>query len=133
LKLSGFADGIMGRILDAMRKHAAFRGRGRERPRSRCKAERTSVSCLLRSQEVQTKTVVISNRLSAKLIGLETEIGLMGHGVSTARHDGSTAEEIAVVGGGDSGDGGTTFLTDESVRNSSSRGASRIEDHARWR
>src|SRR5207237_8996908 len=65
-------------------------------------------------QEVFTKTVVISTGSSAKLMGIETEVQLMGHGVSTcATCDGFfyRGKEIAVVGGGDSAMEEETFLT----------------------
>src|SRR5438477_4595783 len=70
-------------------------------------------------QEVETKTVVISTGSSAKLIGLDTEIQLMGHGVSTcATCDGFfyRGKENAVVGGGDSAMEEATFLTKFATR-----------------
>jgi len=112
----GFVDGIMGpELMDTMRKQAQRFGTDvvnayvhsvtlKGKPFRVCYAD----------QEVETKTVVISTGSSAKLIGLKTELQLMGHGVSTcATCDGFfyRGKEIAVVGGGDSAMEEATFLT----------------------
>jgi len=112
----GFADGIMGPdLMDAMRKQA--QRFGAELVNSHVHAVKLKehpFRVYYGDQEVQTKTVVISTGSSAKLIGLETELQLMGHGVSTcATCDGFfyRGKEIAVVGGGDSAMEEATFLT----------------------
>ena len=112
----GFADGIMGPdLMDAMRKQA--QRFGAEVVNSyvhSVKLKEQPFRVYYGDQEVLTKTVVISTGSSAKLIGLETELQLMGHGVSTcATCDGFfyRGKEIAVVGGGDSAMEEATFLT----------------------
>src|SRR5215467_10064103 len=112
----GFADGIMGPdLMDAMRKQA--QRFGAELISSYVHAVKLleyPFRVFYGDQEVQAKTVVISTGSSAKLIGLETELELMGHGVSTcATCDGFfyRGKEIAVVGGGDSAMEEATFLT----------------------
>jgi thioredoxin reductase (NADPH) len=112
----GFADGIMGPdLMDAMRKQAQrFGAEVVSSYIHAVKLKEHPFRVYYGDQEVLTKTVVISTGSSAKLIGLETELQLMGHGVSTcATCDGFfyRGKEIAVVGGGDSAMEEATFLT----------------------
>jgi thioredoxin reductase (NADPH) len=112
----GFADGIMGPdLMEAMRKQAQrFGAEIVNGYVHQVKLKEQPFRVLYGDQEVLTKTVVISTGSSAKLIGLESEIQLMGHGVSTcATCDGFfyRGKEIAVVGGGDSAMEEATFLT----------------------
>jgi thioredoxin reductase (NADPH) len=112
----GFAEGIMGPdLMDAMRKQAQrFGAEVVSDYVHAVKLKEQPFRVYYGNQEVQTKTVVISTGSSAKLLGLEKELFLMGHGVSTcATCDGFfyRGKEIAVVGGGDSAMEEATFLT----------------------
>jgi thioredoxin reductase (NADPH) len=112
----GFGEGIMGPdLMEAMRKQA--QRFGAEIVNSfvhSVKLKEKPFRVSYGDQEIEAKTVVISTGSSAKLIGIESEIQLMGHGVSTcATCDGFfyRGKEIAVVGGGDSAMEEATFLT----------------------
>jgi thioredoxin reductase (NADPH) len=112
----GFADGIMGPdLMEAMRKQAQRFGAEIVNGYVHAvKLKEQPFRIYYGDHEVQAKTVVISTGSSAKLLGLETEIRFMGHGVSTcATCDGFfyRGKEIAVVGGGDSALEEATFLT----------------------
>ena len=112
----GFRDGIMGpELMDEMRVQAERFGA------EMIRGHVTSVN--LRSHPFSVKTsdkeytaraLIIATGASARLLGLPSERGLLGHGVSTcATCDGYFFREkpIAVVGGGDSAMEEAIFLT----------------------
>ena len=112
----GFSEGIMGpQLMDEMRKQALrFGTEIVTNFVHSVKLNEYPFRVNYGDQEVLAKTIVVSTGSSAKLIGIETELQLMGHGVSTcATCDGFfyRGKEIAVVGGGDSAMEEATFLT----------------------
>ena len=117
----GFADGILGpKLMDEMRAQAQRFGTEIVNGYvSKVKLQEYPFRVYYADQEVVAKTIVISTGSSAKLMGIETELQLMGHGVSTcATCDGffHRGKEIAVVGGGDSAVEEATFLTKFATR-----------------
>jgi thioredoxin reductase (NADPH) len=112
----GFPEGVMGPdLMENMRKQA--RHFGAEVVNGyvhKVDLRKSPFKVWYGDNEVETKTVIISTGSSAKLIGIESERTLMGHGVSTcATCDGFffRGKKIAVVGGGDSAMEESTFLT----------------------
>jgi thioredoxin reductase (NADPH) len=104
----GFAEGVMGpELMDECRDQAKrfgteiHMGLIEEADLS----ERPFDIAIDDGTELQTETLIIASGARAKLLGLENESRLMGHGVSTcATCDGYffQGDEVAVVGGGDS-------------------------------
>lgn len=112
----GFPDGIMGpALMDSMRKQA-------ERFGAKCVLSTiTSVDFSKRPFKItagdtvlEADSFIIASGASAKMLGIESEKLLLGHGVSTcATCDGFffKGKELVVVGGGDSALEEATFLT----------------------
>jgi thioredoxin reductase (NADPH) len=112
----GFPEGVMGPdLMDNMRKQAQHFGTEVVNGYvDKVDFSKRPFAVWYGDNQVEASTVIISTGSSAKLIGLESERTLMGHGVSTcATCDGFffRGKKIAVVGGGDSAMEESTFLT----------------------
>jgi thioredoxin reductase (NADPH) len=113
----GFPTGILGpELIESMRKQAARFGTeylsgaatGADLSRRPFRLEIEGHGAVF------TRTLIIASGASARMLGLESERRLLGHGVSTcATCDGFFFKnrELAVVGGGDSALEEATFLT----------------------
>jgi thioredoxin reductase (NADPH) len=112
----GFRDGIMGPDLMAdMRAQAERFGTEIVQGNvSRVELTRSPIKIEVNDRIVYTESLIIATGASARLLGLQSERALMGHGVSTcATCDGFffRGKPIAVVGGGDSAMEEALFLT----------------------
>ena len=112
----GFPDGILGPGADrkyAQAGAALWRGVSRRRG-DRGGPEPAPVQDRAAKETFEAQTLIVAAGASARMLGLESERKLLGHGVSTcATCDGFffRGKEIAVVGGGDTAMEEAIFLT----------------------
>ena len=112
----GFRDGILGPDLMGEMRTQAQKFGAEIIQGNVTKVDLCSQPMLVQTSEASytARSVIIATGASARLLGLPSERGLMGHGVSTcATCDGYffRGHEIAVVGGGDSAMEEAVFLT----------------------
>ncbi len=112
----GFPKGVQGpELIDLMKQQAeAFGAEFLEGDVTQADLSRRPFLLQIGKEQVETKALIIASGASAKLLGLESERKLLGHGVSTcATCDGYfyRGKEVVVVGGGDTAAEDSLFLT----------------------
>ncbi len=112
----GFPDGIMGpELMDLFRKQAQrFGAETYFKNVDKINLKNTPFELTVGDKVYKAKSVIIATGATAKLLGMDSESKLMGHGVSAcATCDGFffKDKEVVVVGGGDSAMEEATFLT----------------------
>jgi len=112
----GFPKGVQGpELIDLMHKQATeFGAEFLEGNVTRANLSRRPFVVEVEEQRIETRALIIASGASAKLLGLESERKLLGHGVSTcATCDGYffRGKEVVVVGGGDTAAEEALFLT----------------------
>lgn len=112
----GFPKGVQGpELVELMQSQAAeFGAEFREGHVTRADLSRRPFLIEVGSETLETRTLIVASGASAKMLGLDSERQLLGHGVSTcATCDGYfyRGKEVAVVGGGDTAAEDALFLT----------------------
>jgi len=112
----GFPKGVQGpELIEMMQKQAAeFGADFKEGDVTRVDLSRRPFRVELGKEQIETRTLIVASGASAKMLGLDSEKRLLGHGVSTcATCDGYffRGKEVAVVGGGDTAAEDALFLT----------------------
>jgi len=117
----GFPKGVQGpELIEMMQKQATeFGAEFLEGNVTRADLSKRPFVLEVGETRFETKTLIIASGASARLLGLESERKLLGHGVSTcATCDGYffRGKEVAVVGGGDTAAEDALFLTRYATR-----------------
>jgi len=112
----GFPKGVQGpELIEMMQKQAAeFGAEFKEGNVTRAHLSRRPFVVEVGDEGIETRTLIIASGASAKLLGLDSERRLLGHGVSTcATCDGYfyRSRPIVVIGGGDTAAEEALFLT----------------------
>jgi len=112
----GFPKGVQGpELIEMMQKQGqAFGAEFKEGDVAGVDLAKRPFTITLGAEQIEARTVIIASGASAKMLGLESERKLLGHGVSTcATCDGYFFRNrpVAVVGGGDTAAEEALFLT----------------------
>ena len=112
----GFPKGVQGpELIEMMQKQAATFGADfLEGNVTSADLSKRPFVLQIGKEQIETRALIIASGASAKLLGLESERKLLGHGVSTcATCDGYffRGKEVVVVGGGDTAAEDALFLT----------------------
>jgi thioredoxin reductase (NADPH) len=112
----GFPKGVQGpELVELMQKQATvFGAEFKDGHVTRVDLSRRPFVLEAEGETIETRTLIIASGASARLLGLDSERKLLGHGVSTcATCDGYfyRGKEVVVVGGGDTAAEDALFLT----------------------